>query len=507
MKYSHGLILLAVGIAISVSTQSANAECPPAYIFTGEAAEDRLGWSVSGAGDVNNDGFDDLIVGASYNDAAGSEGGRAYVYSGQSGALLYTFTGEAVYDHFGGSVSGAGDVNNDGFDDLIVGAPLNEAGGSNTGRAYVYSGQSGVLLYTFTGEAGGYPFGDEFGFSVSGTGDVNNDGFDDLIVGARLNDAGGTDAGRAYVYSGQSGALLYTFTGEAVYDRFGGSVSGAGDVNNDGFDDLIVGARYNNAGGYNAGRAYVYSGQNGPLLYTFTGEAEEDYFGFSVSGAGDVNNDGFADLIVGAYLNDAGGDKAGRAYVYSGQSGPLLYTFTGDTAGDLFGFSVSGAGDVNNDGFADLIVGAFWNDAGGTDAGRAYIYSGQGGALLYTFTGEAAEDYFGVSVSGAGDVNNDGFDDLIVGAYLNDAGGDKAGRAYVYTCESGICGDVDGSGGNPNVADLTYFVDYLFFEGPPPPVLEAANVDGEGGINVADLTYLVNYLFFEGPAPICGPIE
>ncbi|MCH7879867.1 MAG: FG-GAP repeat protein, partial [candidate division Zixibacteria bacterium] len=181
------------------------------------------------------------------------------------------------------------------------------------------------LPYYFTGEAAG----DVFGISVSGAGDVNNDGFADLIVGALPNDAGGSNAGRAYVYSGQTGALLHTFTGEAAGDWFGHSVSGAGDVNNDGFADLIVGGPGNNAGGGNAGRAYVYSGQTGALLHTFTGEAAVDFFGFSVSGAGDVNNDGFADLIVGAYRNDAGGSDAGRAYVYSGQTGALLHTFTG----------------------------------------------------------------------------------------------------------------------------------------------------------------------------------
>ena len=117
-------------------------------------------------------------------------------------------------------------------------------------------------------------------------------------------------------------------------------------------------------------------------LYTFTGEAAYDRFGFSVSGAGDVNNDGYSDLIVGAVWNDAGGSSAGRAYVYSGQTGGLLYTFTGEAADDRFGVSVSGAGDVNNDGYDDLIVGANWNVAGGNNAGRAYVYSGQTGGLL-----------------------------------------------------------------------------------------------------------------------------
>lgn len=178
------------------------------------------------------------------------------------------------------------------------------------------------------------------------------------------------------------------------------------------------------------------SSQNLPVS-TFTVDAVREYLGFSVSGAGDVNNDGFDDLIVGAYSGEDCESRTGRAYVYSGQSGVLLYTFTGEAAGDIFGLSVSGAGDVNNDGFDDLIVGAFGNDAGGLDAGRAYVYSGQSGTLLHTFTGEVALYRFGVSVSGAGDVNNDGFDDLIVGGYLITATGFDAGWAYVYSGQSG----------------------------------------------------------------------
>jgi hypothetical protein len=401
------------------------------YTFTGETNE-CLGWSVSGAGDVNKDGYADLIVGEPYNDAGGFEAGRAYVYSGQNGVLLYTFTGEAAGNIFGKSVSGAGDVNNDGYADLIVGASY----GGDGGRAYLYSGKNGALFYTFNAETSN----DWFGFSVSGAGDVNNDGYADLIVGAANYEAAGWSAGRAYVYSGNTRAVLYTFNGEATDDNFGWSVSGAGDVNNDGYADLIVGAYRNNAGGSDAGRAYVYSGQTGALLYTFTGEAANDQFGYSVSGAGDVDGDGYDDLIVGAHYNDAGGGDAGRAYVFSCQeicAYEELYAITGEAAGDYFGRPVSGAGDVNNDGYADLIVGAYYNDAGGTDAGQAYVYYGQTGGLLYTFTGEAADDHFGWSVSGAGDVNNDGYADLIVGADGNDAGGSYAGRAYVYSGQTG----------------------------------------------------------------------
>jgi len=396
------------------------------YVLDGQAAGDVLGCSVSGAGDVDNDGYDDVIVGAKWNDAGGTHAGRAYVYSGQTGDVIWTFTGEADNDQFGYSVSGAGDVNNDGYDDLIVGAVYNSTAGYHYGRAYVYSGLTGALLWTITGEGAS----DVLGNSVSGAGDVNNDGYDDFIVGASGSDAGGTDAGRAYVYSGLTGGLLWTLTGEAAGDRLGQSVSGAGDVNDDGYDDFVVGASENDAGGTSAGRAYVYSGLTGTALWTFTGEAAGDDFGASVSGAGDVNDDGHADLIVGAYQYDGGGSNRGRAYVYSGQTGSLLWTFSGILSGDHFGHSVSGAGDVNEDGYDDLIVGA--RNAGG-DVGRAYIYSGQTGSLLHAFTGEATDDEFGCSVSGAGDVNNDGIPDVIVGADRHDGTAGDAGRAYVFS--------------------------------------------------------------------------
>ncbi|MFQ5606686.1 MAG: FG-GAP-like repeat-containing protein [Candidatus Zixiibacteriota bacterium] len=272
-----------------------------------------------------------------------------------------TYTGEAAYDYFGRAVSGAGDVDNDGYDDLIMGS---RGSGGRPGRAYVYSGKTRALLHTFNGET----THDWFGFSLSGAGDVNKDGYADVIVGAWTDN-------RAYVFSGQTGLTLYTFTSLGVNSNFGYSVSGAGDVDNDGYADVIVGAYSSDEGGNNAGRAYVYSGQTGSPLHTFTGEAANDWFGLSASGAGDVNNDGFADLIVGAWLNDAGGSQAGQAYVYSGHTGALLYTFTGAAAGDQFGHSVSGAGDVNNDGIADLIVGGLLNDAGGSNAGRAYVYT------------------------------------------------------------------------------------------------------------------------------------
>jgi len=399
-------------------------ECPPIYVFTSAPSKDGLGFRVALAGDVNNDGYGDFIVGARSTHSTGG----VYVFSGRNGDTLYFFTGEARNDNFGNSVASAGDVNNDGYADLIMGAWGNDAGGSNTGRAYVFSGLNGDTLAVFTGEAEG----DCFGWSVASAGDVNNDGYADVIVSAPLNSAGGSETGRVYVFSGLNGDTLSVFTGEATADHFGWSVASADDVNNDGFADLIVGAPGKTNVGI-GGRAYVFSGQNGETLHIFTGEARNDNFGNSVASAGDVNNDGYADLIVGANCNVAGGYRAGRAYVFSGLNGDTLHVFTGEATFDHFGFSVASAGDVNSDGFSDLIVGAYSKVVGGDRTGRVYVFSGQNGETLHIFTGGARSESFGLGVASVGDVNNDGYADLIVGSNFIVAGGYYASRAYVFS--------------------------------------------------------------------------
>ncbi len=447
----------------------------PDWSDQGEAVGDQLGYSVAAAGDVNGDGYDDVIVGAHRNDDGGSDAGEAYVYHGSSSGLSaspdWSGQGEAVEDYFGISVAAAGDVNGDGYADVIVGAYLNDDAGNAAGEAYIYHGSSSGLSVTPDWSDQGEAASDAFGKSVASAGDVNGDGYDDVIVGAYGNSDGGSMAGEAYVYHGSSSGLSaspdWVDQGETAGDYFGASVAAAGDVNGDGYADVIVGVPNDDDGGTQAGKAYLYSYGLPVTLsnnedWSDQGEAANDYFGESVAAAGDVNGDGYADVIVGAYSNDGGGNNAGEAYVYYGSSSGLSATpdwsDQGEAADDKFGFSVAAAGDVNGDGYDDVIVGAYYNDGGGSAAGEAYVYHGSSSGLSATpdwaDQGEAASDWFGKCVAAAGDVNSDGYDDVIVGAIYNDGGGSAAGEAYVYHgSSSGLSASPDWSDQGEAVSD------------------------------------------------------
>jgi len=392
--------------------------------LTGEAVGNYFGTSVSTAGDLNGDGYSDLIVGAT---GFSSNTGRSYIYFG--GALMnniadVTMTGEFTNNYFGSSVAEAGDVNADGFSDVIVGA---SGFISNTGRVYIYLGAA-VMDNVTDVVMTGVTVNNYFGNSVSGAGDVNGDGYSDVIAGAYGYNS---NTGKANIYFG--GFLMdytedVTLTGEAVNNNFGYSVSGAGDVNGDGYSDVIAGANSYNS---NTGRAYIFQGgisMDNITDVTFTGETTFNEFGSYVSGAGDVNGDGYSDVIVGAYRYNS---NTGRAYVYTNtMSGNDIVdlTVTGESINNFFG-SVSGAGDVNGDGYSDIIVGAYRYNS---NTGRAYIYYGginMNNIADVILTGESANNSFGLSVSGAGDLNGDGYSDVIVGAkdYLG-----STGRAYIY---------------------------------------------------------------------------
>jgi FG-GAP repeat protein/VCBS repeat protein len=404
------------------------------YQWNGAGIGDGLGGSASGAGDVNADGFNDVIAGAQKADPGGiGNAGSVYVYSGMDGSLLYQWNGTTVNERLGQSVAGAGDVNADGYDDVITCTIFAAPGGiTNAGSVFVYSGADGSLLHRFDGTTA-----DEFfGATVAGAGDINRDGFADLLVGnPYASPAGVYWAGTVLVYSGADGSLLHQWDGTATEDLLGYSISGAQDIDLDGFDDVIIGSFQSDPGGLvDAGSAYVYSGADGSVLYQWNGTNAADYFGGQVSGAGDVDADGTPDLVISAWGVDLGfSGEHGEVYVYSGADGTRIRQWRGVSANDHLGVAVSGAGDVNGDGYDDVIMSSISAFGRIEEAGSVYVYSGADSSRLFFEEGDSTDEYYGSSVSDAGDVNGDGFDDVVVGSNWNHAAGVvDAGSAFVY---------------------------------------------------------------------------
>lgn len=400
----------------------------PLFVFDGDDSTDRFGESVSGAGDVDGDGFADVIVGAPLDDNRGTDSGMARVFSGKTGATLFSADGNSAGDHFGWSVAGAGDVDGDGFADVVVGSPFDDDNGQDSGSACVLSGATGAILYFFVGDAAG----DQLGWSVAGAGDVNSDGFADLIVGSPLNDANGVDAGLAQVLSGKTGQPLHTFHGAGAGDHLGWAVDGAGDADDDGFDDLVVGAPMADRNGADSGVVRVLSGQSGQILWSADGDRPGDHFGWSVSSAGDADGDSNRDVVAGAPHADSNGADAGMARVMSGVDGTELCRVDGAAAGDNLGWAVAGCEDVNGDGVGDVVTGSPLHDSGGRDAGRATIWSAATGARLWVLDGDVADDHLGWSVGIAGDVNGDGYADAVVGLPRGGNNGAETGRVQVF---------------------------------------------------------------------------
>lgn len=453
------------------------------FRILGAARGEASGWSVAAAGDMNHDGFDDVIIG----DLGTRNGqGSSYVVFGKrsrfpavfdlgnlNGSNGFWVNGAGTNET---SVAGAGDVNHDGFSDVIIGAPRQS-------RSYVVFGRASGFPARFdvsslTGKNGfrldGASCCDLTGWSVAGAGDINGDGFSDLIVGANGFDTSKQAAGAAYVVFGKASGFSSTINlsklhgsdgfridGVIAHGEAGRSVASAGDVNVDGFPDVVVGAPFSRSNGVRfSGESYVVFGKaagfpavlslgslDGLNGFRLNGTMRPDSAGYSVAG-GDINGDGFADVIVGAY---------GKAFVVFGRAsgfpadinlgsldGTKGFRLTGIPVGRYLTSSVASAGDVNGDGLSDMIVGAPQADPHGANSGSTYVVFGKASGFpasfdLSTLDGTngfrldsvAPGDWSGDSVSGAGDINGDGATDIIIGAARYGDSSRPLGSSYV----------------------------------------------------------------------------
>ena len=428
----------------------------PNRLLTGPQSTQEFGISVCTAGDLNGDGYSDVVIGAQLSSFPEATEGAAYVYYGSvngiGAAAAIRLESNQVNAQFGCSVSTAGDVNGDGFSDLIVGARTWESSAvdNNEGGAFVYYGSSTGILALPNVILQPNHVSDNFGSNVACAGDINNDGYSDVMVGAYLADYGGGQEGAVFIYlggvAGLNPAPVHRLERNVNFAHFGRSIAGAGDVNGDGYSDVMAGAPdYPNVNA-DAGTAFVWWGGPAALgaglnplfdQQLFGSTLLDGSFGWSVTCAGDVNGDGYSDVAVGAYYDNQGGQtQEGTVWVFHGAGAGLntvaAIVLQNNITTGWFGRAVSTAGDMNGDGYGDLLVGAPLSEspAAESDEGIVYLYfgspTGLPAAASMNFQLNNPGANVGESVYTAGDVNGDGYSDMILGARIYGTSGAAA---------------------------------------------------------------------------------
>lgn len=356
-----------------MSAATATATAAPQFLheFQGSAPGDEYGAALDGGQDVNGDGLDDLVIGSP---EYGAGLGLVEVRSGADGSLLWSHTGGMPLGRLGWSVALVGDADGDGRADVLVGARWDGTGAPAGGAVRLYSGASGLEIFSDYGTM----TSDQLGQAVAGVGDWNGDGRGDYAYSSLQ---GGTST--VWVRSGADASLLLEVNGDPG-DYTGYSLCALDDLNSDGVPELVVAEPYDDTNGHNRGRVRVLSGADGAELDVVYGLSDSSYFGLVLATLGDVDGDGVRDLGVGAPNDSQFGNFSGAAVVLSGADRSTIYTYLGDGWGQLVGSSICGAGDLDLDGFDDFGVGMSGDH-------RMEWYSGATGEWLYWVTGQSGD--------------------------------------------------------------------------------------------------------------------
>jgi hypothetical protein len=399
--------VLALGLSLVLFYVPAHAQFaePGVQVLRSHAAEaagDNFGWVAEAIGDLDGDGASEYIIGAILNTEGGPFAGKAYVYDGATGALIHTVVGHPL-ERLGFAVAGGDDLNGDGTPDYVIGAP---GVGSNPSRVLVISGADHTVLHELTDSA--FTF---YGFDVGMAGDVDGDGLGDVVIGAAI--AGPAFEGRVDVVSGVDGSVIWSTPGTVNRGFLGAGVSGLDDLDGDGVPEQGAGAPGGGlvTDGVTTGAAYILDGATGTPIRELTPNGSGGAFGqFFVHDAGDVDGDGVGDVYVGDF---ADAEAGGRGYVFSGANPGRIRLFNGETVNDGLGIG-RGAGDIDGDGHADLLIGAYLSSAGAPQGGKCWVFSGKNGQPLRTFTSTVPNGQVGFDVTTLGDVDGDGWTDFLL---------------------------------------------------------------------------------------------
>jgi hypothetical protein len=396
------------------------------FSYDGEMDGLGYGFGLAALGDIDQDGTEDYGVSAPFISP------RMDVYSGRSGVRIYSLSGSSG-GCFGMSQTSLGDITGDGVPDFAVGAPRESTSQASTaGTVYVYDGSDASLLLFLEGDISG----GRFGLSIANAGDVDGDGINDLIVGSPWDNTIDFEQGSVDVYSGAGGALIHHIDGDTSYGWFGWDVASAGDLNGDGRSEFMAGAprRWYGGASVTAGEVWVLDGATGGIFRTYVGNHGNDFFGTSIAWLPDVDGDGIPEHVIGQPRFTDGTFEKGRLVVYSGDSGGLMSATIG-LENSRYGTSVASIGDFDGDGESDLLVGAcYCQNTGPSWAGNGYatILTPSTGAVLGQVSGSSGAA-FSYTVAGLEDINGDSVPDFVVGNHWDFTTGPKAGSGFVYS--------------------------------------------------------------------------